>query len=191
MQQRSYRGRVRSGCLTCRSRKVKCDEGRPTCHNCTRLERHCVYQPRRVQQPPENTRSSRSQEGLADTRPSSRPSETQSPSQLEICPSGASQPHGIIASPPAGHELTPEDPFLHPDSSIVDVTARLARALEDRHLRTPDSPMVDADSPATLISRDIELTTTMDLLAACGEPSRLTSFFLESVDCPGVSSFDR
>ncbi|RSL65343.1 hypothetical protein CEP51_013007 [Fusarium floridanum] len=51
--------------------------------------------------------------------------------------------------------------------------------------------MVDADSPATLISRDIELTTTMDLLAACGEPSRLTSFFLESVDCPGVSSFDR
>ncbi|KAK9237693.1 hypothetical protein V1525DRAFT_147409 [Lipomyces kononenkoae] len=35
--------RVRSGCLTCRKRKVKCDEHRPSCHNCERLSRLCIY----------------------------------------------------------------------------------------------------------------------------------------------------
>lgn len=37
------RPRVRSGCLTCRRRKVKCDEQRPYCYNCTRLKRPCIY----------------------------------------------------------------------------------------------------------------------------------------------------
>lgn len=55
---------------------------------------------------------------------------------------------------------------------------------------TSDDPSVDADSPATLISRDIELTTTIDFLAVRGESSQLTSYFLEFVDCPGVTPFD-
>lgn len=38
------RSRVRTGCLTCRSRKVKCDEARPFCFNCTRLNKACLYQ---------------------------------------------------------------------------------------------------------------------------------------------------
>ena len=38
------KARVRSGCLTCRSRKVKCDEERPVCFNCTRLNRACFYE---------------------------------------------------------------------------------------------------------------------------------------------------
>lgn len=37
------RPRVRSGCLTCRKRKVKCDEQRPNCFNCTRLRRTCIF----------------------------------------------------------------------------------------------------------------------------------------------------
>jgi hypothetical protein len=39
----NYRGRVRSGCLTCRKKKVKCDEQRPACNRCVRLDRNCVY----------------------------------------------------------------------------------------------------------------------------------------------------
>src|ERR1700744_5139612 len=38
-----YRGRVRTGCLTCRARKVKCDEQRPSCYKCTRAKRHCHW----------------------------------------------------------------------------------------------------------------------------------------------------
>ncbi|PGG99304.1 hypothetical protein AJ79_08571 [Helicocarpus griseus UAMH5409] len=38
--------RSRTGCWTCRSRKVKCDEGHPTCGQCARLGHECDYSPR-------------------------------------------------------------------------------------------------------------------------------------------------
>ncbi|ODV76772.1 uncharacterized protein CANTADRAFT_57504 [Suhomyces tanzawaensis NRRL Y-17324] len=33
----------RGGCDECKRRKMKCDEGKPHCHNCTRLNKVCVY----------------------------------------------------------------------------------------------------------------------------------------------------
>ncbi|KAG4443754.1 hypothetical protein IFR05_000745 [Cadophora sp. M221] len=35
--------RTRSGCYTCRSRRVKCDENRPVCERCKKGGRECVY----------------------------------------------------------------------------------------------------------------------------------------------------
>lgn len=35
--------RVRSGCLTCRDRHLKCDEVRPECHNCRKSNRGCHW----------------------------------------------------------------------------------------------------------------------------------------------------
>ncbi|KAL4934012.1 Zn(II)2Cys6 transcription factor domain-containing protein [Aspergillus undulatus] len=35
--------RVNTGCRTCRTRKVKCDEAKPTCRNCTKRNRVCRY----------------------------------------------------------------------------------------------------------------------------------------------------
>ncbi|KAE8377340.1 hypothetical protein BDV26DRAFT_281959 [Aspergillus bertholletiae] len=35
--------RRRTGCLTCRARKVRCDEAKPTCANCIRLRLQCIY----------------------------------------------------------------------------------------------------------------------------------------------------
>ncbi|SPQ22643.1 43faf71b-e4b5-40d8-ae3f-200c48d3c729 [Thermothielavioides terrestris] len=35
------RARVKTGCQTCRNRKVKCDEGRPACLRCVRTHRTC------------------------------------------------------------------------------------------------------------------------------------------------------
>lgn len=37
--------RRRTGCLTCRARKVRCDEGKPGCSNCDRLRLRCLYKP--------------------------------------------------------------------------------------------------------------------------------------------------
>lgn len=37
--------RRRTGCLTCRARKVRCDEAKPSCANCDRLRLRCVYKP--------------------------------------------------------------------------------------------------------------------------------------------------
>lgn len=33
--------RVRTGCLTCRERHLKCDEGTPDCNNCKKSSREC------------------------------------------------------------------------------------------------------------------------------------------------------
>src|SRR2546423_943477 len=38
--------RSRTGCWTCRTRKVKCSEERPACVQCTRLGHTCDYSPR-------------------------------------------------------------------------------------------------------------------------------------------------
>ncbi|KAH7417033.1 fungal-specific transcription factor domain-containing protein [Cadophora sp. MPI-SDFR-AT-0126] len=38
--------RSKSGCWTCRTRKVKCDEARPECGQCQRLGHTCDYNPR-------------------------------------------------------------------------------------------------------------------------------------------------
>lgn len=35
--------RTRSGCFTCRARRIKCDETRPTCERCRKGSRDCVY----------------------------------------------------------------------------------------------------------------------------------------------------
>lgn len=35
--------RTRSGCFTCRSRRIKCDENRPACERCRKGNRECVY----------------------------------------------------------------------------------------------------------------------------------------------------
>ena len=40
---RKYRGRSKTGCLSCKTRKIKCDEGQPQCANCAKFEKTCVY----------------------------------------------------------------------------------------------------------------------------------------------------
>ncbi|KAL4960734.1 Zn(II)2Cys6 transcription factor [Aspergillus stella-maris] len=35
--------KVRTGCIICKSRHIKCDETRPNCNNCLRSRRHCGY----------------------------------------------------------------------------------------------------------------------------------------------------
>jgi hypothetical protein len=35
--------RTRSGCFTCRARRIKCDETRPLCERCRKGSRECVY----------------------------------------------------------------------------------------------------------------------------------------------------
>lgn len=36
---------ARTGCVTCKARKVKCGQERPACHNCRAFDRRCLYEP--------------------------------------------------------------------------------------------------------------------------------------------------
>ncbi|KAH7160818.1 hypothetical protein EDB81DRAFT_327611 [Dactylonectria macrodidyma] len=44
----NIRKRTKTGCLTCRRRRIKCDEGRPTCNNCIKSKRQCEGYSQRV-----------------------------------------------------------------------------------------------------------------------------------------------
>lgn len=47
------RKRTKTGCLTCRKRRIKCGEQRPVCSNCVKSKRHCEgYNQRVVFKPP-------------------------------------------------------------------------------------------------------------------------------------------
>jgi Fungal Zn(2)-Cys(6) binuclear cluster domain len=47
------RKRTKTGCLTCRKRRIKCGEERPTCNNCIKSKRHCEgYNQRVIWKPP-------------------------------------------------------------------------------------------------------------------------------------------
>jgi hypothetical protein len=41
--------KVKTGCITCKKRRVKCDEGRPICNRCQKGNRLCAYQSQRTQ----------------------------------------------------------------------------------------------------------------------------------------------
>ena len=163
-----YRGRVRSGCLTCRARKVKCDEARPVCNNCSRLERACNYKPRK-----EPSRAA----------PASAPQQTPWPYNPPVSPPLSSTPTATADG--SGNAYV----------ASVEATLRLDKALQGSgHGPLPPSPH-DSDpinaTPAALISRDIELTTTMDFLAAEGKLLQLSSStFIEAVQCPGITPYD-
>lgn len=47
-RQRKFAPRSRRGCLTCRTRRKRCDTQRPTCDNCTRLNLTCEWQAQRT-----------------------------------------------------------------------------------------------------------------------------------------------
>ncbi|KAI3621551.1 c6 zinc finger domain protein [Moniliophthora roreri] len=41
-----FHTKSKRGCLTCRKRRIKCDETRPTCRNCYRRNLECVQRPK-------------------------------------------------------------------------------------------------------------------------------------------------
>ncbi|KAJ1032121.1 hypothetical protein NDA13_002495 [Ustilago tritici] len=57
-----YHERSLAGCLTCRKRRVKCDEGRPVCRRCSTGDRECIYA--------ESSASSSSSQAVQTSQPS-------------------------------------------------------------------------------------------------------------------------
>ncbi|KAK6499992.1 hypothetical protein TWF481_010349 [Arthrobotrys musiformis] len=68
-QPRRSHSKSRAGCRTCKERKVKCDESHPTCENCVRARRTCLYEPAKgeLPVPPVRKRRRRKLEGQGPT----------------------------------------------------------------------------------------------------------------------------
>ncbi|KXS98510.1 hypothetical protein AC578_5525 [Pseudocercospora eumusae] len=197
---RAYHGRVRSGCITCRRRKVKCDEARPFCDNCTRLKRRCIYAPPKASPSDDPDSSSGfSSVGSLESCELMRPLHgsllsqaerfTQDTPSIKAQDSILAETLGVRALPVCLADKW-RDRHLCPDSAIVDVTTRLQTALR----RQNDAHAGDDGSeydPATLISEDIKLTTTMDLLRAREVPLQPSfPYFVDTFDCPAITPYD-
>lgn len=45
---KTVKKRTKTGCQTCRTRRIKCDEGKPECNNCIKSKRNCGGDPASV-----------------------------------------------------------------------------------------------------------------------------------------------
>lgn len=114
--------RTRSGCFTCRSRRIKCDEAHPVCDRCKKGNRDCVYPSASGSTSRSNVRSRSKSKG-----PSSHSQKADSPGQAE-------HDDGRILNPIADNE---EDEVQSPESgpqlSPAMGTARSLPVLPKRH----------------------------------------------------------
>ncbi|KAI9707845.1 MAG: hypothetical protein M1820_004451 [Bogoriella megaspora] len=51
-RQKAFAPKVKTGCITCRIRRIKCDEGKPNCQRCESTGRKCDGYTRQPQDPP-------------------------------------------------------------------------------------------------------------------------------------------
>ncbi|KAI0126226.1 hypothetical protein BJ170DRAFT_464255 [Xylariales sp. AK1849] len=80
--------RTKTGCLTCRKRRIKCDEQHPTCKNCQKSKRECLgYDPifKQQQQHPTNIQPAPNHPAASASVPSNGPP----PSRPASVPSNA------------------------------------------------------------------------------------------------------
>ncbi|KAL1860310.1 hypothetical protein VTK73DRAFT_7416 [Phialemonium thermophilum] len=94
--------RTKTGCLTCRKRRIKCDETHPTCNNCKKSKRECLgYDPifKQQQGPPAIQPAPNSQTSPSNSliSPPSVPASAALPFQPPIVPS--SYPPSVQAKP--------------------------------------------------------------------------------------------
>ncbi|KAJ5397087.1 hypothetical protein N7509_005200 [Penicillium cosmopolitanum] len=186
-----YKGRVRTGCLTCRSRKVKCDEQRPSCQKCIKLKKTCIY-------------------GHQSRRRQSRVPEDPKPGSLHL----EEHPSSARTSPDNGETLVSEQPFnseiqTGPSTAMTPQASDDALPLDqsllapldadasqndqhtvDQFYQEDERNVTESPSRFELTSQHIFLTLAMDLGPL--EDPTLTPYryFIENVESPIISPFD-
>ncbi|KAF2120826.1 hypothetical protein BDV96DRAFT_609910 [Lophiotrema nucula] len=98
--------RTKTGCLTCRKRRIKCDEAHPVCRNCQKSKRECMgYDPIFKQQP-----------GPAQIQPApnSAPHQASVPASAPPTSSSYSGPVPQGYAPASAPGYAPAPPASHP-----------------------------------------------------------------------------
>ncbi|EPQ57381.1 hypothetical protein GLOTRDRAFT_115334 [Gloeophyllum trabeum ATCC 11539] len=113
--------RSKTGCLTCRAKKIKCDETKPNCMRCTHGQRECTWPeglPTRKKAPPKK------QQTPTDTRPStaesSGVSESSTPPTRNITPPKQESGPLELSLPPLASTRRHSEPYLTlPASGLI------------------------------------------------------------------------
>ncbi|KAL6710904.1 hypothetical protein ACN47E_006779 [Coniothyrium glycines] len=129
--------RTRSGCFTCRQRRVKCDENHPICERCRKGQRECVY--------PDTQSSQKSARGGSKSVKASCADESSSPEEHED--------DGKERLPAIPDEDDEYDDFDYDDES----TSKSQDLRDSSH--TPGSHLDQSTSPSTEASSTAPPTT--------------------------------
>ncbi|KAJ9428620.1 hypothetical protein QL093DRAFT_2142957 [Fusarium oxysporum] len=129
--------RTKTGCLTCRKRRIKCDETHPTCNNCKKSKRECLGYDPIFRQQAGGQSSSNIQPAPSQRTPPTVPSSVPSTVPSSIAPNPAltarptnsygSQPSMLPSSYATAHATTaspnPSITSLSYDSSFSNVAS--------------------------------------------------------------------
>lgn len=169
--------RVRTGCLTCRARKVKCDETKPQCKNCMRRGVACdtgvqlkweeEFSSRGLAFGREGRWSKHSEPNSPETPGSSTDSHVSGPEQWCVVP--LVQPHHFI------HTFSND---FDPDSQAGDAACEEAQGELIRHVSvSPPSPNIDTLDLPWLRGRSLSPALSLSSIAFSipSSPSLLSS----------------
>ncbi|KAH8697558.1 hypothetical protein BGW36DRAFT_378911 [Talaromyces proteolyticus] len=150
--QREVKRRTKTGCLTCRKRRIKCDEGHPVCRNCVKSKRDCLgYDP-----------VFRQQSTPSEIRPAgnSQPSLVLNPQESpNLYPSA---PPGYV---PAGSQ--PFAPSVQSDSSVKSFDQ------PSNHPSAVEPSIAESDTMSALAS--VQDTIDGSISQPVGTPSVMTT----------------
>ncbi|CAI6337554.1 unnamed protein product [Periconia digitata] len=93
--------RTRSGCYTCRQRRVKCDENRPQCERCRKGNRDCVYPD---SQPGQKGGKGGSKSGKSSSGEGSSPEEHDEDAKDRLPPIPDEEDYSDLEFDPKGHD---------------------------------------------------------------------------------------
>ncbi|KAL7268232.1 hypothetical protein RUND412_009155 [Rhizina undulata] len=168
--------RTKTGCLTCRKRRIKCDEAHPTCKNCAKSKRDCLgYDPIFKPQPgPAAIQPAPTSGGSAPSSLTSISSMSYHPSNSPIGGHGYAQTISTAGSSPA------------PSSEAYDYPSTIDPALESV---VPPPPAAASLLECQATYRP-ELKRTLDRtspLSAASDTTRHGITHIPRSDTPGLS----
>ncbi|QIX01044.1 hypothetical protein AMS68_006561 [Peltaster fructicola] len=122
--------RTRSGCYTCRQRRVKCDEGRPICDRCRKGKRDCTY--------PDKTTSSKSNRTAPKSKSpdtySSSSSDEQDDSQQAFPTPDASEGTSVASFRPARADSKRSTMLEEYNGAVAEMQSHFDQAAKPGHL---------------------------------------------------------
>lgn len=140
--------RTKTGCLTCRKRRIKCDEAHPMCRNCQKSKRECLgYDPifksqsgpPQIQPAPNSLPQPHSANAPAAPAPQPQSSYSQSP---------VPQGYAPASSAPAGYAPAASTAAGHPPENFNAIDPALAQSGQNMQSNAPPYNGVHALDPA-------------------------------------------
>lgn len=138
--------RVRTGCLTCRARKKKCDERKPVCTGCSRNHLTCGWPSDRTQPQQQQTEKLHSDSRQRDAG--------QSSSVDDRAPSSHSTDDSTSSQGDRGREMSQgaERPQASPPATLEPGELELGSPVDQPHETEPRSPESRSKSPPSTSS---------------------------------------